>query len=249
MPDPILSERDDDFLLAGELALGVLEGDERSRAQRKQLSDPEFAAAVDWWSVRLGAMAEGAGSIQPPSNILAAIHARIDALAGGGVPMATIDPAARRPAPWSIGLAVTGLTAAAAALALFLATPQTSGPQLDPASEQQGVRYVAQASDEASGRRLSGLIDRDNGRLSVTVAGLEPEEGRIAELWVVPGDGSPRSLGFLPAAGNVARDLSEAEQALLVEGAALAVTFEEDTGVPHEAPSLPIVLVTPLDRV
>jgi len=29
----------------------------------------------------------------------------------------------------------------------------------------------------------------------------------------------------------------------------LAITFEKDTGVPHEAPTLPIVLAGPVDRV
>ncbi len=68
-------------------------------------------------------------------------------------------------------------------------------------------------------------------------------------VWVVPAGGVPQSLGLIPADGNFGRELTEAEAALLVEGALLAVTYEDSASAPHEAPTTTILLAGPLDEV
>ncbi|MXO89399.1 anti-sigma factor [Pontixanthobacter aquaemixtae] len=245
MVDLHTSLSEDDFLTAGELALGVLEGEELTAAQRMQLSSPPLADAVTWWKHTLAATSETAGSYYPSEGLLSAVHARLDLLEHGEAGSLPVLHGPRTASRWSIGLATFGLTAAAAALVLFLATPAVEAPvQTVPAPQ-----LIAQVADETSGRKIASIIDSAQGKITVTTSGLDAEAGKTAELWVVPAEGAPRSLGYLPAEGSITRDLTDSETAMLVEGASLAVTFEEDTGRLHTQPTLPIVLVGPLDTV
>ena len=243
---------EDDFLLAGELSLGVLEVSELAGARRRQLSEPDFAAAVNWWDARLARMGEAAGVFVPSPDVLRGIHARLDRIEDAGGSGATIafDPPERaRPAGWSIAFAGIGTAAAAAALALFLTTPSTTTAPPVQVEQPTGPQLVAQLSDEESGRRLASVIDTGNRRLALTATGLQAEEGQIAELWVIPADGIPRSLGEIPGSGTFERELDREETGLLSAGASLAVTFEQDEGIRHEAPTAPILLVGALDEV
>lgn len=241
---------EDEFLFAGELALGVLEGPDWSNAKQRQLADLAFAEAVEWWEERLARMAEEVGEFAPANSVLTGIHARIDALEDGGsarvIPM---DETRKGPAKWSVVLAAFGTAMAAAALVLYISVPAGSGT-IDPV--QQGpasAKLVAQLQDEAGGRKLAGIIDPEMQRLTINVSGLEADSGKITELWVIPADGVPRSLGKIPGTGSFERELTDGEALLLTEGSALAVTFEIDDGLPHEAPTMPILVVGALDKV
>lgn len=238
---------DDAFLLAGEYALGVLEGDDLAAAGRAVLRDRPFAEAVDWWERRLGAMAEAVGEIQPSPSVWKGIEARLAADA----PMQAYPLPKPRSGPsgWSIATALAGLGAAAVALALFLYTPRTIErlpPDIALAPDEQ---LVAQLQDAESGRKLAGVIDPDNRRLALTIEGFQAERGFAPELWVIPQGGAPISLGAIPEAGSFARDISQEEAGLLVAGATLAVTFERDTGARHATPTPPILIAGALDRV
>lgn len=253
MADPIDTEMDDPFLLAGEYVLGTLEGDELSEARRMQLSSPAFASAIEWWEWKLGSIAEAAGSYQPSPDVWNGIVARLDAedlndREGPGV--VPIERPAARPAGWSIATALAG--AAMAALGIFLWTSAPSGTGVAPptvVTPAPSRQLVAQLQDEAANRRLASVIDTENRRLALNISGLEADEGQAPELWVIPEGGAPVSLGYIPQQGDFRRDLSEDETALLARGATLAVTFEEDIGTRHEAPSPPILLAGTLDEV
>ena len=64
--------------LAAELALGVLEGDDRAEAQRLCLADPAFAGAVDEWRMQLGILHETAADEPLPAAVWPAIEARLE---------------------------------------------------------------------------------------------------------------------------------------------------------------------------
>ena len=242
---------EDDALLAGELALAVLEGDELAEARRRQLAESDFAEAVRWWEARLARMAEAGGAVEPSADMLKSIHTRIDAL-GGSTATKFADTGERLrtgPSRWSIGLAALGTALAAAAIVLFVSAPRgpdTPAPVETPAPTTQ---LVAQLQDENGARSLAGIVDPQRRTIALSTAGLEADAGRVAELWVIPADGVPRSLGTIPGNGRYDRELTEAEAAYLQEGSSLAVTFEQDDGVPHTEPTLPILLVGPLDQV
>ena len=251
MADDEVIQSDDPFLTAGELALGVLEGSELAAARRLQLSDVTFAGAVEWWEARLGAMSEGAQSALPSDAVWQGIVARIDAIdAQRDMPAAAMAPdRGRGPAGWSIAAALVGVSAAAAALVLFLSTPATSPVAPPEIAAVAGDQLVAQLADAKANRSLASRIDPESGQLRLAIAGLEAEPGKTPELWVIPAGGAPISLGAIPQQGNFARDLSVEESSLLAAGATLAVTFEDDTGERHETPTMPILLAGPLAEV
>ena len=235
---------------AGEYALGVLEGEELATARRRALSDGAFADAAQWWSLRFGRLGELAGPVIPPAGTWSAIDRRIDIVERQPDGPATLRPAAAgRPAGWSIALAVTGAGLAAAALALFLATPDPATIPAPAPGLQSGERLLAQLASEEGDLRLASVVELDRDRIVLTTEGLAPGAGQSAELWVVPEGGSPTSLGLIPSTGRFVRQLDPAERELLVEGASLAVTIEDVEGAPHAAPSTPILLIGPLDRV
>lgn len=247
MADPESALPEDRFLLAGEHVLGVLEGDDLAQAQRLQLQDPQFVQAIAWWENRLGVACEAAGIVQPSPGVWQAIEARIrsanDNVAG---PVTTGQPS--RVSRLSLAALATGAGLAVASLVLFLATPRAV-PVAPQDMAPAGPQIVAQISDEDAERKIAAVIDPAQNRLALDIEGLAAGDGRIPELWVIPAGGQPVSLGAIPETGAFERELSADEQALLIDGASLAVTFEDDTGVRHETPTPPILLAGALDEV
>ncbi|MEE4154839.1 MAG: anti-sigma factor [Erythrobacter sp.] len=249
---------DDPFLLAGAYALGALEGEERADAQRAHLSDPRFREAAAWWERRLAAMAEATPAFTPAPQTWAAIEARIDTIEaqdkGGGISSTALTAqqlaSVSRPAGWSIAMALAGAGMAAAAISLYVAAPAPSlAPSAPSVAALPAPQLVVQLQDEEAQRRLVGRYDDRSRQLALSIAGLEAEAGQTPELWVIPEGGAPVSLGAIPETGAFARVLDQSEASLLIGGATLAVTFEEDSGVRHEAPSPPILLAGELTQV
>ena len=248
MVDTPEQEPDDAFVTAGELSLGVLDGAELAAARERQLTDRAFGEAVEWWHARLGAMAEATPAFLPSATVWSGIDAAIDRIQSQDATVAPM-PEPRRPVAWSIMSALAGAAAASIAFVLFFDQPQPMPTPQPPELERPQPQLITQAQDEAAGRRLAGIVDATGRRLSLKIDGFQPEEGQAPELWVIPAGGEPVSLGFIPAQGDFARDLTAEEARLLVEGATLAVTFEEDSGAPHEAPTPPILVTGSLDQV
>ena len=243
MADDLPPLDDDRFLLAGEYALGVLEGDERAQAQRLTLSDRAFADAVEWWEWRFARMAEAAHEVEPSADVWRGIQSRIERREPDADVPVTLH--SNKPSKGSLIAFAGGAALAVAALVFFVATPTprpVSAPAPQPSATLPSALFVAQLQDEEAQRRLSGLIDPEGRTLRLDLAGLDAEQGQTAELWVIPEGGTPVSLGYVPGQGRVERGISSEEAQLLEAGATLAVTFEEDTGVRHASPTMPIVL-------
>lgn len=235
----------DPDMLAGEYALRVLEGAELADARRRLLAEPAFAADVAWWEDRLGTWAEEVMPIEPSARIWAAIEASLERTTSGEV-----APIRRGPAPWSIAIALGGLGAAVAAVALYVATPSVAPlPVPAPPEATPGPQLVSQISAEDGAVRLASAIDPRTRKLALTAQGLQPGDGKAPELWVIPQGGAPVSLGQIPSDGRFARNLSAGEARLMRAGATLAVTYETAQGAPHAAPTLPIIVAGPLDEV
>lgn len=250
MPDAD-EERD---VLAGEYALGVLEGEERSVAQRLMLTSHDFADEVEWWHLRLGSMAEEARLLVPRDGLWPAIERRLaTASAATDRQAAPAESPASGYSGWNLGAAMAGAAAIAASVTLLLIEPAPSPDPISPppsvAGAGPGERLVAQTQSEEGAIRLASIVDHDAGSLTLNVSGLQPGEGEISELWVVPEGGVPRSLGPIPQDGEFVREFDAEERTLLREGSALAITYEQAVGAPHAAPTSDILIVAPLGRV
>ena len=240
-------ERD---VLAGEYALGVLEGEELSAAQQLMLADRDFAEQVRWWNYRLARMAEEAGSVEPGEDVWPAIARRLRSDDGTPAALEPDKPRSGRFSSWNLGAGMAIAAAAAAVVTFIVVTPRGAVEQPAPAptlAPQQ--RLVAQLQSADGAISLAGLVEPQAGRISLNIAGLQPASDQAPELWVVPSDGVPRSLGRIPQAGSFSRELTEQERSLLLPGSALAVTYEDSASIPHPAPTTEILALSALSEV
>ena len=66
--------------------------------------------------------------------------------------------------------------------------------------------------------------------------------GRTPELWVIPADGKPRSLGVVPEKAAASMTVRPEHREMLAEGATLAVSLEPEGGSPTGQPTGPVVM-------
>ena len=222
-------ERD---LLAAELALGVLEGDARGQALRLQLSDAEFRAAVSAWQARLEPLLHGYGEVEAP-DLWNAIDQRLAGDAGDA--NEDVSRIEGRMRSWRIGALMAG--AVAAALALLLVQPR--GPVSTPTSNSQIAQtsppVVARLGESDGPAQFVADYDAAHGELLVRTIRLAKSD-LAPELWIIPADNVPRSLGLIAPSGTRRVTVAPALRSLLRDGATLAVTMEKREGAPHAAP-------------
>ncbi|MDF7776911.1 anti-sigma factor [Sphingomonas sp. AOB5] len=206
--------------LAGELALGVLEGEERAQALRLMLTDDGFAAEVDAWRDRLEPLCLGFGDVAP-SNLWPSIERRLGT--GGNV-------RALRIWRWS-AIGSGALAASLAAVLLFRPLPQPVEIVRMP-----DKMAVAQLAGGEGATLLAANYDPVAGELRIRAVTM-PTSELAPELWVIPEDGVPRSLGLVSAEGMSKMTVAEGHRKMIHDGATLAITMELRDGAPHAAPS------------
>lgn len=217
-----MSPEEEREALAAELALGLLEGQERADALRLLLSDPRFAAAAAAWDGRLEPLYDRFAPARPTDGLFDRIEARLPSPAAAS---ATVRQLRR----WRVAASASAALAAALALVLVL-QPRPATP---PAAPELAV---ARLEGPAAGPLVRASLDRKSGHMRLAIEGIAP--GELApELWVIPADGTPVSLGLIRPSGSTELTVSPGRRALLQDGATLAVTLETAAGAPHAAPS------------
>lgn len=236
-------------MAAAELALGLLEGDDRARALRRVLAEHGFAQEVERWRVHLGQLFDLWPGMAPPVDMLARIERTIDG------PVAPPVPTPIKPSLlWPIAAGFSSV--AAAAMLLFIVVrpthplprpiPRTNPPVATaPAPSVMLVAAIAQAN---AGAPVTAIYDPRGGGLRLTAASLA-DANRSAELWVIAGDGVPHSLGLLRAAGTTAFKVSQDNRARLAAGVTLAISLEPIGGSPTGLPTGPVVAKGALSQV
>nr|WP_277924065.1 anti-sigma factor [Sphingomonas hankookensis] len=217
--------------MAGELALGLLEGDERAQALRRTLSDPDFARAVEWWRVRFADLLVEYRPVAAPAGLIDDI----------GVPTA---PKTRG----GLRLVVSSALAAAAAAVLVMVLRPAETVLPPPIDRATTVTLLAalQPSD-GTGTPISAVVDGGAGQVRVVATGIAPA-GKAAQLWVIR-DGVPRSLGLLSGSGTTRLALPPTERAALQPGLVLAISIEPPGGSPKATPTGPVVASGPLTAI
>ncbi|CAN5514766.1 anti-sigma factor [soil metagenome] len=225
-------------MAAAELALGLLDGEERAVALRRMLSDRDFAVAVERWRGHLAQLFDLWPEVPVSGDVLARIERSLDAPL---VPSATATAPTRRRWLWP---AMTGLSSlAAAALLLVLVTRPEQPARLAPTpiatAAVPSTILVAAIAPTGGGAPLTAVYDPVSGGMRITPQALA-DARRSAELWVIAGDGVPHSLGVLPASGG-GMTVNGVNRVRMAAGATLAVTLEPIGGSPTGAPTGPIV--------
>jgi anti-sigma-K factor RskA len=65
----MMAYSEDHIALAAEYALGTLDADERAQAESMMSVDKDFAAMVDLWAAKLGALNQMVGSVEPSPEV------------------------------------------------------------------------------------------------------------------------------------------------------------------------------------
>lgn len=243
-PDDGSAPPPSDDLRAGEYVLGVLDADARRHVQARIEAEPAFAQRVDAWEQRFSAFLRGIEPVAAPAHVWPRIRTRL-----GWSPVA----GARRGVWQSVNFwrAATALAAAAAVLAVFVGrTPPAPTPQPQPqpvvVQPPQPGQEVAKpvtvlAHDDGTPGWLAS-IDADNGTLlMVPVPVAADAGGRVHELWIIPEGEAPQSLGLVSNEKAHTVTVPDALRRALGVGSTLAITLEPEAGIPHAAPTGPIV--------
>lgn len=217
-------------LLAAEYVLGTLKGHARSRFERWLAADAQLAQAVAGWEARLQPMAELAAALPPPARVWRGIERRIGARA---VPAGSFWQRLNESLGFwrALGLA-TGAAALVLAALMVLRVPAPLAP---------APTYVATLSGDNA--QLALAVTGDAARRTLTVRAVAVAAlaaDKSLELWAVPKQGAPLSLGLLPARGAVTLALPPGvtPQSMPL----LAVTLERKGGSGNpRAPGGPIV--------
>ena len=222
---------EEDELLAAELAFGLLDDPERAAAEGRLRSDAAFSQAHARWQAYAAAMFSDPGEAPRPS-VWSAIEARlpVNDTSPAGTPRSTL----RR---WQAGT----LVAIAAAIVLGVVAVQKPSrvpvrvPIVQPATAPMvavltGKKGVVMISFDPASRRITTAAD------GLDIGNHSPE------LWVIPADGRPRSMGLMNASAPGWAKVPAAASSMMAAGVTIAVSAEPIGGSPTGRPTGQVVL-------
>lgn len=219
-----------DALAAG-YVLGTQTRQVRARLTRLQEEETRLAERVAWWQEKLAPLGESVPPIPVPLRVWRGIES-------------TLRPQAATPGLqvgwWNRLLLWRWSTALAAGLAIALLIIPPPKPQPDTLGVEGGVVLVL--TDEQS--RSAWLVSRQSAEdplkaqpLALPVLTLE----QAYQLWLLPPDAAPLSLGLLDDTGSTVLQVPEPINTLLKPGLSMAVSIEPSGGSPTGAPTGPVV--------
>lgn len=221
--------------LAAQFVLGTMSGRVRARFARLARADRALSDAVRAWEDRLCPLAESVPPLEPPARVWRAILSRLDR----GIAAPETRGLWASVGLWR-GLTLAGF-ATALALALVLFAPPLERPE--------ATLIVVLAGEDAKPALLASA-DR-NARLLIVkaIAPLAPGADRSLELWALPPQGNPRSLGLVPASGIARITLPAPAGTALRDVPALAVSLEPRGGSPTGLPTGPVLYSGTVQRL
>ncbi len=242
---PALTDR-----LAAEYVLGTLRGPARRRMDTLLPAHPALRQAVSQWQQRLAPLSSSVQPVAPSPAVWRAIEQRLFMPAAADrTPHTPSHTPSYTPTPtrwWQAlalwrGLATVASVAAVALLVQVTREPAAQAPLVVVLAATPEAALALNASAAASGVASFVASISADGRALV----LQPTQatalvaGRALELWAVPAQGAPRSLGLVRADGST----TVLRAQLLRDTAAFAVSVEPTGGSPTGAPTGPIVSV------
>ncbi|HET9339516.1 MAG TPA: anti-sigma factor [Casimicrobiaceae bacterium] len=220
--------------LAAEYALGTLPARTRARLDRVARDDATVARALRDWEQRIAALADGAPPIQPAPRVWTSLARRLGLDDG-----ATDAPWWRRLGFWR-PFALASFVAAFA-LAVTLVAPRSERPV-------ESIVVVLAGPDARPA--LVASVPRGDRFLAVkALAPVAVPADRALELWMLPGQGPPRSLGLIPAEGVAQLRLAAPPDMMFRGIDALAVSLEPAGGSPTGLPTGPVLYTGRVERL
>jgi len=212
----------DPDMTAAELALGLLDGEERATALRRVLADPDFAREVEEWRQRLAGLFDDYPEVAAPEAVAERL-ARPDAES---------QPRARPAFRWPVAAMVTAFAAMLALFVVLQPAPRVAGPP------HHMMVASLMMSDKSSA--VPAMVDMTTGEMRIGETRMAPQ-GKTAQLWMIGGDGVPKPMGMLASTGPSRMMLPMEKRRHLQAGIMLAVSIEPLGGSPTGLPTGPVV--------
>ncbi|MCF2870234.1 anti-sigma factor [Octadecabacter sp. G9-8] len=219
---------EDDFsrddMLAAELSLGLLSGEDLVQAERRARIDRVFGDLVEDWDMRFAQMSDDIAPVTPPKGLLRKITNE-----------AYPDSPKRL---WQqLGILPAFLGAGAAALVLFATL------QIGILMQANAPTFEAQIAAEDESIIVAAAFVEDSGVLSVEWRVGDRVEGRDVELWLIADGNAPVSLGVLNKGTKFTEFAISQDMRRLLAGGVMAVSDEPLGGSPTGAPTGTILAV------
>ncbi|MBS7778705.1 anti-sigma factor [Acidovorax sp. CCYZU-2555] len=246
--------------LAAAHALGTLRGGARRRFEQLAREHAQVRATALLWQERWSALAELQAPIQPDAAVWTRIDNLLQAEKARAARPRTVVPASRvswwRNAAWAgafatVAAVAVGLwshqglrQASAQQLALLQSQLQSAQTALQAAPQ---IQYVAVLADGKQDPSMLVTFDARQNRLVLQrVGGFREDPDRSLQLWALPPQGAPRSLGVL---GQGRLEKLPAQESQVQAVPALAISLEPKGGVPSETgPTGPVLFTGALIR-
>jgi anti-sigma-K factor RskA len=205
--------------LAADYAIGLMPAAARRRFEQLLLEDAALRAELAQWQESLASLTDALPEQPVPDRVWQGITARIE-------PQVLHVPARRPFWNWlRVTAAVCSLVVAVALGVIY---------------NRDSARYSATLLTADAQPALKVEAHEDYLKVEpLTLAAVEP--GQSLELWAIPADGKPISLGVIPAGGKGKVELSDAQKALIGKPIALAVSLEPKGGSPTGQPTGPVL--------
>lgn len=252
--------------LAAAYALGTLRGGARRRFEQLAREHVHVRAAALLWQGRWSALSEVQQPVQPDSAVWTRInnqlqHEREQARqAAARMPNVSPTPLARMLAWWrSAAVAGVFATAAAVVVGVWLYEGQQATQQQLAAVQTQlqtaqaalqanpQINYVAVLADNKAGPAMLVTYDPARNRMDLQrVGNFREGDDKSLQLWALPPNGKPRSLGVL---GRDTLQQLAANEDQVQAVPMLAISLEPKGGVPSETgPTGPVLFTGALIR-
>jgi len=205
--------------LAADYAIGLMPAAARRRFEQLLREDAALRAELAQWQESLASLIETLPEQPVPERVWHGITARIE-------PQVLHVPEKRPFWNW--------LRMTAAVCSLVIAVT------LGVIYNRDSARYSATLLTANAQPALKVEAHEDYLNVEpLTLAAVDP--GRSLELWAIPADGKPVSLGVIPTGGKGRVVLSDTQKALIGKPIALAVTLEPKGGSPTGKPTGPVL--------
>ena len=205
--------------LAADYAIGLMAPAARRRFEQLLLDDAALRVELAHWQESLASLTETLPQVPVPERVWQGVTARIE-------PQVLHVPEKR---PFWNWLRVTAALCSIVVL-VFLGSLYN----------RDDARYRATLLTADAQPALKVQAHADYLQVEpLTLAAVDP--GRSLELWAIPADGKPISLGVIPAGGKGKVELNEAQKALIGKPIALAVSLEPKGGSPTGQPTGPVL--------
>lgn len=204
--------------MAGEYALGLMEGQDRVEFEARLVDDAQLREEVARWQEHFAALGMQVEEVAPPASVFE--HLKRELWSENALPWR------RRIRIWEYALG--GIAAALVAYVVYNTNDLTT---------QSGPILQAQIQAEPSGLHVAMAFSRETDLLRIEYSGPQPEAGRTYELWAIVDGNAPVSLGVLQHERISAFRLNTAQARLVRVGVTLALSDEPTGGSPTGAPT------------